>query len=343
MFEFVPKAFVEEVPRDHLLRRIEAGISVPLLLRWRSVTSRITAVPRSPRGSRPGARQWIPRRHASFRKQFVATHENISFGGFLLLGLGDEACDHSSIRVFFGRSEARDFSRHSRGFNEQLRCNGPLSDAASVSSTLVRAAVSSPRQRAPSQCVSDEAFAKVTLEDDGVSWTSEALSDKRRPPPRFGTPLVGMPVVPGRTELAPAPCAGAALIVATAAQGPAVLGYRQHVLVDRDGFIFVQRITHATTQDPDAVPEMLCEGFTRSCPAPSGRHELQAGPFAAAPGSPWYRSPLPSTPHATSRTATETNRISPHIRRNVALNPRQEPLSKMSNRCGVKKGPQGRE
>lgn len=50
---------------------------------------------------------------------------------------------------------------------------------------------------------------------------------------------------------------------------PAVLGYKQNVLVDRRGLMLAQRITHSTVRDPDPVPQLLedASGYWPPIPA----------------------------------------------------------------------------
>lgn len=266
MFEFVPKSLDELVPRDHLLRRVEACID------FRSLAAPL-AKGYHPDHGRPAVPPEVLVRAlaigylyglASFRKLCAAIHENISFRWFLFLGLEDEVFDHSTISVFLRRVGENGFRGLLRRLNEQLRRNGLLSDEAFVDSTLVPAAVSSQASGLSPTTLSPEAFAKVALEENGVFSTCEALSEKRRGTARLARRrLVRRWFQDARGRLPLHPRDRDARWRKLSKGRPAVLGYKQHVLVDRHGFILAQRITHATTPDPEAVPELLDDSPVR--------------------------------------------------------------------------------
>ena len=182
MFEFVPKSLDELVPRDHLLRRVEACID------FRSLVAPMAKYYDLGHG-RPAVPPEVLVRAlviaylygiASFRKLCAAIHENISFRWFLFLGLEDEVFDHSTISVFLRRVGGNGFRGLLRRLNEQLRRNGLLSDEAFVDSTLVPAAVSCQANGLSPTTLSPEAFAKVAIEENGVFSTCEVLPEKGR-------------------------------------------------------------------------------------------------------------------------------------------------------------------
>jgi len=193
----------------------------------------------------------------SFRRLCAAIHENIAFRWFLFLGLEDEVFDHSTISVFLRRVGASGFRKLLQSLNEQLRRSGFLSDEAFVDSTLVPAAVSSQATGLSPTTLSPEAFTKAAQQENGIFSTCEALPTK----PRSGRGVARRRLVrrwfqDARGQLPLHPRDLDARWRKVSKGRPAVLGYKQHVLVDRHGFILAQHITHATTRDPDPVPAL---------------------------------------------------------------------------------------
>jgi len=266
MFEFVPKPLDDLVPAGHLLRRLESCIdfrllAAPLARAYEAELGRPAIPPEVlVRALVIGYVYGIP----SFRRLCAAIHENIAFRWFLFLGLEDEVFDHSTISVFLRRVGPAGFRALLQHLNEQLRRSGFFSDEAFVDSTLVPAAVSSQATGLSPTTLSPEAFAEVAQQANGIFSTCEALPTK----PRSGRGVARRRLVrrwfqDARGQLPLHPRDLDARWRKVSKGRPAVLGYKQHVLVDRHGFILAQQITHATTRDADPVPALLNEAPIR--------------------------------------------------------------------------------
>ena len=256
LFECTAKPLDAFVGANHLLRRIEQVID------FRALAGPLGAV-YDPDQGRPavppevlvralviGYAYGIP----SFRKLCTAIDENLAFRWFLFLGLEDEVFDSSTITVFLQRLGPAGFRGLLARLNHKLLQSGLLTDCAYADSSLVPAAVST------AECVQTnlppEEFARKAVRENGIFVTCEKGS-RRCPRGVARHRLVRRYFQDARGRL---PLHPKDLDARWKKHGSkAILGYKQHVVVDDNGFILAQQVTDAAGAEARSLLALLDE------------------------------------------------------------------------------------
>jgi transposase len=167
--------------------------------------------------------------------------ENLAWRWFCLLTLDDPVFDHSTLSVFLDRVGADGVQRVFDRLNDALLAAGLLSQRVYLDSSLLPADVRT--ERLTPRDPDDPPLTGGMEQDDGVWMTREGVPGTDTEPARIV--LRRYQDAAGRLPL-PLHDPDARW---RGRRGRAILGYKQHLIADRSGFILAQRHTGADVAD----------------------------------------------------------------------------------------------
>ena len=191
---------------------------------------------------------------ASFRRLCSAISENIAYRWFCFLTIDDPVFDHSTITHFINRIGREGFSEVFDGLNQELLRMGLLSAELYVDSSMVQANVNSYGLSRSGMTVEEfvEEFKEQAIETNGLFVMARSTVDDEgveHGEVRYFQDAKGrLPLSPVDTD---------ARWRTTRPGKPSGLNYQDNVIADRGGFILSRGITHASTGEWKAVPQLL--------------------------------------------------------------------------------------
>lgn len=188
----------------------------------------------------------------SYRGLSERIAENLAWRWFCHLALEDEVFDHSTITVFIERIGQAAFQELLARLNDELGRLGLLSSRTYADSSLVEADART-RDLSPTSLSPKEFRQRASRQEGGF-----VLPEKHPPGPEdasVGSLIFSRYQDPsGRLPLSPTdPDARWRKIGAR----PAILGYKENLVVDRSGFIVARGLTPANASDPDGLEPLL--------------------------------------------------------------------------------------
>jgi transposase len=250
-----PKTLLDFIDRKHLLRRIDATFDFAAMVEFLQTLY-------DPWIGRPALHPEIVRRAfllmdvyqiASERQLCERLAENLAWRWFCYLTLDDPVFDHSTISVFRERLGPARFRGVLQRLNEELARRGLLSPRAYADSSPVEANVRlanlestdlSPAEFAQQATQEGEVFVRrETLPADPTTGEPTRLRVSRYQDDAGGLPL--SPVDPDARWRRVRP------------QKPAILGYKENLIVDKSGFILARQVTPADAGDVEGAAPLL--------------------------------------------------------------------------------------
>jgi transposase len=185
----------------------------------------------------------------SYRQLVERIGENLAWRWFCHLALEDEVFDHSTITVFIERIGPESFQSLLARLNQELLRIGLLSTRAYVDSSLVRASAGT-GELSPSELPPKQFRARARREQGGFTLCERAQETEQLTSIRFSR----YQDEHGRLALSHVdPDARWAKV----GKRPAVLGYKEHLVVDRSGFILARGVTPANASDTAGLEVLL--------------------------------------------------------------------------------------
>lgn len=179
--------------------------------------------------------------------------ENLAWRWFCFLTLEDEVFDHSTLTVFRERLGPEGFQELLARLNAELARLELLSPRAYVDSSLVAANVRT--ADLPPTELSSEEFPRRAKEHEGIYTVVEKV---------LANPEEGEPA---RLEFHRYQDSQGRLPLSSVdpdarwrrhtLSGPATLGYKESIIVDKSGFVLARRVSPANTNDPDEALPLL--------------------------------------------------------------------------------------
>jgi IS5 family transposase len=189
----------------------------------------------------------------SYRQLCERITENLAWRYFCHLALEDKVFDHSTITVFVERLGAASFQELLKRLNIELVRLSLLSPRTYVDSSLVEAS-SSKKGLEPSD-LSPEQFKQQATEKDGVFTVLEK---------KFADPDEGKPASfqylryqDGEGRLPLSRVDPDARWRKPNDHQPAILGYKENLIVDKSGFILAREVTRADASDLVGIEPLL--------------------------------------------------------------------------------------
>ena len=187
---------------------------------------------------------------ASFRRLCSAISENIAYRWFCFLTIDDPVFDHSTITHFINRIGQDGFSKVFDGLNQELLRMGLLSPELYVDSSMVKANVNSYGLSRSGMTV--EEFKEQAVEENGLFAITRSTVDdegvEHEEVQYFQDAKGRLPLSPVDTD---------ARWRTTRPGKPSGLNYQDIAIADRGGFILAREVTHASTGEWKAVPQLL--------------------------------------------------------------------------------------
>ena len=189
----------------------------------------------------------------SYRQLCERISENLAWRWFCHLTLEDQVFDHSTISVFLERIGSESFREILSRLNAELLRLGLLSPRMYADSTSMEAHAST-RNLNPTE-LSAEEFARRATEDDGIF----TLRLHKPAVPAEGQPasLQYLRYQDDKGQLPLSPVDPEARWRRPSKHRKAVLGYKEHVIADKSGFIMAREITPGDASDPEGAEPLL--------------------------------------------------------------------------------------
>jgi transposase len=248
-----PKTLGDFIAPKHLLRRIDANFDFAALVAFLDVHYAAWI-------GRPAVHPEVLIRAlvlgsiydiSSERQLCERIAENLAWRWFCFLTLDDAVFDHSTLTVFRERLGPEGFQGLLTRLNAELARLELLSPRTYVDSSLVAADVRT--ADLPSTDLSPEEFARRATETAGVYTIAEKVpADLEEAQParldfkRYQDPTGRLPLSSVDPD---------ARWRRHTRSGPATLGYKETIIVDKSGFVLARQVSPANTTDPDeAIP-----------------------------------------------------------------------------------------
>lgn len=185
----------------------------------------------------------------SYRQLPERIGENLAWRWFCHLALEDELFDHSTITVFIERIGPESFQALLARLNQELLKLGLLSSRTYVDSSLVKASASTDDLSA-SDLPPKEFRARARREEGGFTLCERTREEEQLTSIRFSR----YQDKGGRLALSHVdPDARWAKV----GKRPAVLGYKEHLVVESSGFILARGVSPANTSDTAGLEVLL--------------------------------------------------------------------------------------
>jgi transposase len=188
----------------------------------------------------------------SFRQLCLRIQENLSYRWFLHMTLSDEVFDHSTISYFISRIGEDTFRAILRQFNQRLYELGLVTDQVYCDSTLLKAHVDETRL-SPTNSTPEEFVKKVIRENDIYLESIETKVDGQDKISVVETKCYQ----DSKGKLPLSPVDPDARWQAKSKKERAHLSYKDHLVVDDEGFILAEKMTLSTCSDPQGAEELI--------------------------------------------------------------------------------------
>jgi transposase len=250
-----PKTLADFIERKHLLRRIDANFDFAFLVEFlhEKYDSWI---------GRPAIHPEVVIRAfillavynlPSERHLCERISENLAWRWFCHLTLEDPVFDHSTLSVFRERLGAEGFQDLLKRLNAELERRDLLSPRTSVDSSLVEANVR--LARLESSALTPSEFAQQAQKDEGTFLVREKQPAEPEEERLARIKVTRYQDAEGRLPLSsvdpdarwrrPKP------------EKPAILGYKENVIVDKSGFILARQVTPANAGDVEGAEPLV--------------------------------------------------------------------------------------
>jgi len=189
----------------------------------------------------------------SYRQLCERITENLAWRWFCYLTLEDQVFDHSTITVFVERLGAESFQELLKRLNEELARLNLFSPRTYADSSVVEANVRT-ADLGPTELTSEQ-FAEQATEQDGVYTVCE----QKPVGPEEGKPasLEFRRYQDDEGQLPLSPVDPDARWRKPTKHRPAILGYKENVIVDKSGFILAREVTPADAGDVEGAEPLL--------------------------------------------------------------------------------------